>query len=224
MKIIKNEKGIALVMVLVISLMALAMVSALLYMLTQGTTMSGSQKFYHYAEEASYGGTEVATQYLGTMGQINLTTLGAGLNFTASCNCNDPYVFTDNIDLMTGLRTDRCDKLCNPTAQWPAAYDEGAAAGIQVSLNATTNSDLTFTLGVAPQTFDVFVKVVDTVQGNSDVSSLVTGGALGGAGVVASTTGIVSPPHNPFLYRLEVQSQATNNPREQAKMSVLYAF
>lgn len=220
MKIRQNEKGIALVMVLVISLMALAMVSALLYMLTQGTTISGSQKFYRTAEEASYGGVEVATQYLGTMGSLNVL----GMAFTASCNCNDPYIHNDNIDMMTGARTDRCDKLCNPTSQWPVAYDESVTAGMQISLDATVSPDMTFTLGVAPQSFDVFVKIVDTVQGNSEASGIVTSGTLGGAGVVASTTGIVSSPLIPYLYRLEVQSQATNNAREQSKTSVLYAY
>lgn len=228
---IKNEKGIALVMVLILALIGLAIVSALLYMMTQATTMSGAQKFYRTAEEASYGGMELSTGYIAGMGLLNIPLL-PGIGFTAGCNCRDPYVYNDNIDNMTDARSDRCDKLCNPTANWPAGVDEGAAAGVQVSLDPTKMNpitgqptyDMRFTLGGAPTTFEVFAKIVDTVQGNSDVGGIVSSGELQGSGVVAATSGLISPPHSPYLYRLEVQSQSTANPRERARLSILYAF
>ena len=218
---IKNEKGIALVMVLILSLISLALVSALLYMMTQGTTMSGGQKFYRTAEEASYGGVEMAMGYISGRGLLNIPAL-PGLGFTASCNCGDPYIYTDNIDNMTGVRSDRCDKICNPTANW---QNGAPATNNQKALDPTVGFDMRFTLvGGNPTTFEVFAKIVDTVQGNSDLGGLVTSGELGGAGVVASNTGLISPPHNPYLYRMEVQGQATANPRERARLSVLYAF
>lgn len=224
LKYMKNEKGIALVMVMVLSLIALAIVSSLIYMLTQGTIFSGAQKFYRTAEEAGFGGVDLTTQYLSNRGVLDIPAL-PGLAFTSGCSCGDPYVYNDNIDVMTGAASNRCDKMCNPTAEWPAGVDEnGGTAGIQVSLDPTVNWDMRFTLGTLPTTFDVFAKIVDTVQGNSDVGGLVMSGELGGAGVVASNTGLVSPPHNPYLYRLEVQGQATANPRELARMSVLYAY
>jgi len=208
-------------MVLILSLIGLAIVSALLYMLTQATSMSAASKFYRSAEEASIGGMEIATGYIANRGTANIP--GLALNFTNNCDCKDPYVYNDNIDKMTGLASPRCDKLCNPTSNWTAAallYPVAEARAI----DATLRSDMRFTLGVAPATFDVFAKIVDTVQGNSDVGGLVTSGQLGGAGVVASATGLVTPPHNPYLYRLEVQSQATTNPRERARLSVLFAY
>jgi hypothetical protein len=221
---VQNEKGIALVLVLLLSLIGLAMVSALMFMLSQSTIFSGAQKFYRTSEEAGFGGVELTTQYLASRGTLDIPAL-PGLAFTSGCSCNDPYVYNDNIDLMTGAASNRCDKLCNPTTSWPAGVDEHAAAGIQVSLDPTVNADMQYTLpGLQPVTYDVFAKVVDTVQGNSDVGGLVISGELGGAGVVASNSGLVSPPHNPYLYRLEVQAQATNNPREFARMSVLYVY
>ncbi len=226
MKQIKNERGIALVLVLILALIGLGMVSSLLFMLTQGTQFSGSQKFYRTAEEAGFGGVELTTQYLASRGALDIVSPGlTGLSFTSGCNCNDPYTYTDNIDLMTGAASNRCDKLCNPTASWPAALDENAAAGIQVSLNPKVNADMTYVLpGLLPVTYTVYSKLVDTVQGNSDVGGLVLSGELGGAGVVASNSGLVSPPHNPYIYRLEVQAEATNNPREHSRMSVLYLY
>jgi hypothetical protein len=224
MRHIRNQKGIALVLVLILAVIGLAMVSSLLFMLTQGTIFSGAQKFYRTAEEAGYGGVELTTSYLATRGVLDIAAL-PGLTFTSGCNCNDPYVYNDNIDLRTGAASNRCDKLCNPTANWPAGVDEHAAAGIQVSLNPIVNADMTYTLpGLQPVSYSVFAKIVDTVQGNSDVGGLVISGELGGAGVVASNSGLVSPPHNPYLYRLEVQAQATTNPREFSRMSVLYVY
>jgi hypothetical protein len=221
---VKNEKGIALVLVMILAVIALAIVSSLLFMLSQSTIFSGSQKFYRTSEEAGFGGVELTTQYLASRGVLDIAAL-PGLAFTAGCGCNDPYVYNDNIDLMTGAASDRCDKLCNPTANWPATVDENAVAGIQVSLDPAIRPDMQYTLpGLQPVSFTVFAKVVDTVQGNSDVGGLVMSGELGGAGVVASNSGLVSPPHNPYLYRLEVQAQATNNPRERARMSVLYVY
>lgn len=220
---IKNEKGIALVMVLILALIGLAIVSALLFMMTQGTIMSGGQKFYRTAEEASYGGAELAASYLGNRGLLNIPAGGAfsGILFASGCNCGDPYTFTDNVISGTTTHDIRCNKLCNPTNAW----QEGApASNAQKALDPTNTPDFQFTLGIAPATFTVFAKIVDTVQGNSDVGGLVTTGELGGAGVVASNTGLISPPHNPYLYRLEVQTEATANPRERARLSLLYAF
>ena len=214
---IKNEKGIALVLVLILAVISLAMVSSLLFMLSQSTIFSGSQKFYRTSEEAGFGGVELTTQYLASRGVLDIAAL-PGLAFTSGCNCNDPYIYDDNIDLMTGAASNRCDKLCNPTASWPAALRP-------VSLDPTIAPDMLYTLpGLQPVSYSVFAKVVDTVQGNSDVGGLVMSGELGGAGVVASNSGLVSPPHNPYLYRLEVQAQATTNPREFSRMSVLYVY
>jgi hypothetical protein len=204
------------------------MVSALMFMLTQGTQFSGAQKFYRTSEEAGLGGVELTTQYLASMGELQITSPGlTGLAFTSGCSCDtsDPFNPNGNIDRMTGVRSNRCDKLCSPTASWPAALDESAVAGIQVSLDPTINWDMRYTLpGLTPVSYRVFAKVVDTVQGNSFAGGLVMSGELGGAGVVASNSGMTSPPQNPYLYRLEVQAQATNNPREQSRMSVLYVY
>ena len=68
MRFMKNEKGIALVMVLILSLISLAIVSALLFMITQGTQVSGFQKFYRTAEEASLGGAEATAAFIRARG------------------------------------------------------------------------------------------------------------------------------------------------------------
>ncbi len=54
-----NEKGIALVTTLVLGLVALVFIGALLYLLTSGTKISGTEKRYYTALEAAKGGAEL---------------------------------------------------------------------------------------------------------------------------------------------------------------------
>ena len=60
MTIIKNQRGIALVLVMIIALIALAIVSALIYMGTMGTRLSGAEKVYRNSDEAALGGARIA--------------------------------------------------------------------------------------------------------------------------------------------------------------------
>lgn len=193
MKMLRNEKGIALVMVLVLSLISLAVVSSLLFMVTQGTRLSGSVKLYRTAEEASQGGIEQIANLIDDRGT---PTTGTPTTNTA---CLD-------------------EKLAESTADW------ASCTAPEMSLDPSTGPDLTLTFGATPFQFTVSAKIVDTVQGNSETGGLVARGELGGKGVVASTTGLISPPHTPYLHRVEVQSENTANARERARYSVLYAY
>ncbi len=229
-----NERGVALVMVLMLSLIGLAIVSALLYLITQGTTMSGAMRFYRSAEEASVGTADILTDYFENRGTLNivLNINGVmGVPYASGCNCGDPLDPDDNTDENAGsARTCRCDKLCNSTIAWQdsgaaSCDDNGGVAGLQVDLDPRTNPDIgPLLFGTAPNLYRVYVKIVDTVQGNSDVGGIAAPGELGGQGVVSSTSGVVSPPAAPYLYRTEILAENTTNPRENSRMSVLYAY
>jgi len=197
MKRLQNEKGIALVMVLVLALIALAIVSAMLFMITQGTQMSGSFRFFRTAEEASLGGTEIATQFVKNRGTLPGILLNLAITADACLN----------------------EKLTLSRSSWTASCS-ATERSLLIDAADDTTFDMRFDLG----NYRVFSKIVDTIEGNSDTGGIVTSGELGGTGVVASTSGMVNPPHNPFLYKIEVQGQATANPLERARLSVLYAF
>ncbi|MDH4231563.1 MAG: hypothetical protein OEW04_05980 [Nitrospirota bacterium] len=220
-----NEKGIALVLVLILAMISLAIVSALLFMATQGTVISGAQKFYRTAEEAATGAAELSVEYLANRGEFTL--LGASHPILGTlndgCNCGDPMITTDNIDLnvIPNARTCRCDKLCNATADWLATCDENTGvSGMQIDLNPKMNPEFSFELG----NFKVYTKIVDTVSGNTDLGGVAASGELGGSAVSSSAAGIVTPPHSPYLYRMEVQAEDKANPRELSRISVLYAY
>lgn len=226
MRIARNEKGIALVLVLVLALIGLAMVSALVFMVTQGTTLSGAARFYRTADEASAGAAEMTAEYITGMGAMPV------LGYALGCDCGipaDPAIpasYTDNIDNVTGARSCRCNKICNPASQYIAglAGAELARCTGPVSVDAAVNFDnpngVPLTLGA----YSVTYKIIDTVEGNTDMGGIVAPGDLTGGGVVASSGGVYSPPHFPFLYRVEVIARGTANPREQARTSMLYGF
>ncbi|GFP21965.1 hypothetical protein HKBW3S06_01191 [Candidatus Hakubella thermalkaliphila] len=80
-----NEKGIALVMTLVISAIVLAVMAGLIYMITVGTQISGIQKRYKTAHEAALGGAEVAYKYIGVRGDPGIS----GISFLFSPGISD---------------------------------------------------------------------------------------------------------------------------------------
>ena len=54
MQTLRNENGVALVTALMLTLIALTITMALLYMVISSTKMSGAQKRYKTSREASY--------------------------------------------------------------------------------------------------------------------------------------------------------------------------
>jgi hypothetical protein len=68
-----NENGIALVMVLILSAIVLAIIAGLIYMITSTTQISGMQKRYKTALEASIGGAEITYEFIALRGDQNST-------------------------------------------------------------------------------------------------------------------------------------------------------
>jgi hypothetical protein len=207
MRVTLNEKGIALVMVLILSMICLAMVASLLFMISQGSQISGFQKFYRTVEEASLGGASVTAAFIQYRGAAsadmtaNLSNALYGNAAGSSAGCT-------------------AQKILLARASWTACTSAN-----DVSWDPTSNPDMRFDLVGLTQTYRVFGKIIDTIEGNSENSTLVTGGGqLGGAGVVASNSAMISPPHIPYLYSIEIQAQNSATARERSSLSVLYAY
>lgn len=198
--ILQSETGIALVIVLILSFISLAIVSALLYMITEETIMSGAHRFFRTAEEASVGGTEMVGELIENRGSLS-----------ADIQTNLSPVITGDTCFMEKINLSKTD--------WTAACSPP-----EMSLSIDASNPLTFDMNFDLGNFRVFTKIVDTAEGNSDTGGLVTSGELGGEGVVASNTGIMNPPHTPYLYRIEVQAEDRTNPRERSRVSAQYAY
>lgn len=214
---LKSEKGLALVTVLILSLITLAIISTLVYMVIQGTRSSGFYKRYETAREASIGGAELGGDLVLNRGQLSIPLLPMWSSSTGgsflSCDCGDPDNPNDNRD-SNNVRTCMCDKMCDATADWPVACS--------ISLDPTDTPDLEFDIAGVNTNYRVSVKIVDTIRGNSDVS--VGGEQLGGCGVVCSSSSVINAPPMPYLLRVEVNSVDTINPLERARLSALYAY
>lgn len=195
-----DEKGIALVMVLVLSAIALAIMAGLIYMVTVGTQISGGQKRYKTALEAGLGGIDVVYQFIGARGNPNIPNFNFSRAFTNAC--------------MTA-------KLNTSTSKWGAACaDYANATSLTIDPAVSASYDMTLQLGVAPfPIYTAYAKIVDTVEGNSGGDE----GLLKG-GVVTSGTGEVTVVSIPYLYTIEIDAQNQDNPAERAKLSILYQY
>ncbi|PKL51557.1 MAG: hypothetical protein CVV37_05870 [Nitrospira bacterium HGW-Nitrospira-1] len=224
-----NDKGIALVMVLVLAVISLSIMAALIYMLTAGTQTSGIQKRYKTALEAGIGGSEVAYQFITLKGdaadqQAFIVGLNAfaGLNAQVVTDINQCTTTLLNVTLPDG-RT--CASLGNfaglaaklnlPTACWSAGCNR--LTTINPANNATY--DTRFDIGTTTR-YRVYAKIVDTVEGNS------AGGdeGLTKGGVVTPSLAGITAPSMPYLYAIEINSESRDNVDERAKVSVLYQY
>jgi hypothetical protein len=202
MKHMKNQDGIALLTALMFTFICLTMILGLLYMITQGIQASASNKRYKTAREASYGGADIALKevlpqvFQGyTSSQLTGTFSAVNLNIPVSSAC---------------LK----DKLHLPTDQW--------SASCSTSLDPKTSPDMTMQLqatGPNSKPYNVYTKIVDTVQGNSDTSGL----QLEGSGV-AEASNTITPQHFPYIYRVEVEAEKATNAKEKGSLSIQYAY
>lgn len=200
----KNEKGIALITSLLLTLISLAMILVALYMVTQGTRVSGLFKSYKTGLEASYGAADFITKEFipqkitGTL----LTTLGNYGGTVAYGGITDAC-FTTKLTV-------------SPATSWGCG---------SFSLDPTQTPDITLTLAAAGGTpYTVNAKIVDTTAGNTDTSGL----NLIGFGVVEGGGGssIITPQQRPYMYRIEIQGQRQGGTTttERANLSLLYAY
>jgi hypothetical protein len=200
-----KQKGAALITVIALIVVTSAIVAAVYYFIRRGVEVSGLQKKYQTAREASLGGLEVFTKEVLPMA-IGGTTLA---NVVASFNT------ITSAQVQQGA-SNACfsDKLTKTTANW--------AAGCSNTMEAKSSPDIRFTLsGAAPaRPFDVYTKIIDTVAGNSNTSGI----TLEGQGTAESQSGIITAQHFPYLYRMEVQSERQNDATEKANFTVLYAY
>jgi hypothetical protein len=118
MKTLRNEKGFALLFVLILAAIALVMTLGMLTMVGRGSFVSGQQKRYRTAVEASRGGVEAMLQLIAARGiplsftQVdntgNLamkmnTTTGSwiGLDNSITINPGNSSTYDMKVDLVT---------------------------------------------------------------------------------------------------------------------------
>jgi hypothetical protein len=199
---ISSERGVALAMVLILAAMSLAIMAALVYMLTAGTQVSGIQKRYRTALEAGKGGAELAYKLIAARG--NPTIPGVVMNIPA---------------LTIGTNGSCLVQKLNKATSSP--WDMECSNTLAIDPDNSATYDWRFNLGdpAFGSVYTVYAKIVDTVEGNS-------GGDVGlsKGGVVASNSGEITVMSRPYLYTLEVDVENSTNRQERAKYSILYQY
>jgi len=219
-KFLKNNKGVALVTALLLTMILLTITVAMFAMVIRSTELSGAQKRYHNALDAAVGGVEVFTvEALPKLLDYALFP-EAGQDLQARLLLGMP-----GLDATTALSVPLSDCLGAKltSGNWGSACGTGPVLDARKTLDARQEPDMLFTLrsaapngGVVPG-YRVFVKIVSTTRGSSDTS---------GRDLDASATyeAPASDVGSPYLYRMEVSSDRDNNPLERANLSVLYAY
>lgn len=228
MRILKNEKGIALVTSLMFTMISLVICMALLYMVISGARTSGAYKRYKTTLDATYGGTEIVTRDLiGKALKIlpSATTAEFASSFLSAMGSLSTPSFSACLQMRTNM----------PSKEWT-----GACAN--PTTNPSRDPDITFNLNAeSGSQYKVYTKIVDTrewrfssisttsaglpvlinnkIAGNTDRSSteVLAKGATSGSNTV-------KVPHYPYVYKIEIQGQGASNSAEKANISAVYAY
>ncbi|PLX88599.1 MAG: hypothetical protein C0618_03930 [Desulfuromonas sp.] len=124
MRVASSESGIALFTAMLMSLVIMAMVTGVLYFVTQSTKMSGAGKRYATAEEAAVGAVEIMQE------TINLVLW----------NGNVPSILNDADDCVENTVLDETASACETTMDLPSALGG--------SFSATVRFERLFTRGL----------------------------------------------------------------------------
>lgn len=210
MKILDNDRGVALITTLMLTVLTLTISMVMLYMVLQSTKMSGAHKRYKNSLDAAVGGVDIVTMdalpyLIGFAADPNASTLISRLKDSM------------NLEVTSGVSPE-CLQAKLTSKVWG-----GACGTASSNINPKDTPDLTFTLQsqvpgfTAPSGFTVYTKIVSTTPGSTDMS----GRNLEGQSTTEAPPGDVG---SPYLYRIEVSSEKSVNPSEKAALSVLYAY
>lgn len=216
MKLLTNNKGIALVTSLMLTLISLTIVMYLLLMVMSGAKVSGANKRYRTALEASYGGMDLILKEI--IPTIFTKNLAEPSNALAG-------LYPTSFNFTTGTNDCIREKLTMPSTQWGTACSASSDPKIIPDFSLQLNSTST-------DTYTVYTKIVDSVcpdkrpypDGKCTGSDLSGYEQLdGGQGTAAGSSG-VNVQSMPATYRIEIVGEKTNNAKEKSHLSVLYAY
>ncbi len=210
----RTERGAVLLMVVVLSAVVLTVMTALIYMVTSGTQVSGLQKRYKTALEAARGGTDIVYQMVGLR--------GAPADVASFTTAMDTVGLTSSIPLMTSTctgtvgattYTGMAAKLMAPTSSWT-----NCNTSLSIDPGDPSTYDMVFHIGASVK-YNFYAKVVQTVAGNSGGDT-----GLNSDSVVTTGSGEITVSPKPYLYAVEMLAVNPAKNAERAKLTVLYQY
>lgn len=202
---IKNENGIALVMVLVLSAISLAIMSVLIFMITSGTKISGMEKRYLNALEAAYGASE---------------DMFAGGDFSILAELKDGGFNQANYNSFTYASSPACvqQKINSnaSAANWTACGTFTSTTSKVMDPTDTTTYDFAFNVPINNPTHRAFVKIIDSSMGVTVHKILRTGSVVSPRDVGKKRVPV-------YLYSFEVLTVNLANSDDRVRLSFLFA-
>lgn len=194
-KTIGNERGMALVMALILGVIGMLMLASVLYVVRTGAWTSGSQKRYQEALASSHGGMNFFAKEIIQRG-VEGTALSAMGTYGTML---DQVISNDDFN----------KKLTTSGFVGDGTYPNNTI-------------DMTLTLVSEPPNPNMLVDttILRTSQGNSGTSSNV----LVGGGVINTSAGTITPQHFPYMFQVDIQARSAMNTRENARLSAIFAY
>jgi Tfp pilus assembly protein PilX len=148
----RNEKGIALVMALMISLVVMLIIVGTLYLITQSTSMSGAGKRYATASEAADGAVEVMKD------AVNLMMVGEDVASLPLVDGTPPC-------LLDAVLTE--NQICTTTMTLPGTVSGFTATVVLERLYSSTlpGGRLEFARGGGAPTTGIYYRINTVVAG-----------------------------------------------------------
>lgn len=211
-----SERGAVLLVVIILSAIALAVATSLLYMITTSTQISGMEKRFRTARDANFGAVEV----LGQMIFSKQTTTGAV--FLASLNPTYPI---DALGCQGGTgassATGLAAKILYDSSTWNASCKQTGVIDPKVA----NSYDFSFDIGTSP-VYRIYVRIIDTLSGNTlgTYAGQEVGSHLDTHQGVVSTQAELPVENIPYTYLVETLASNLTNATERSRLQLFYQY
>lgn len=203
-----REKGVALVMALIVVSVAAGIFAAVMYFALTGTEVSGLQRKYQSSKEASLGAIDVLTK------DILPQVMGGSELSAVVTSFTKPSAVLPSITPAAGGDSCFRTKLTTVTSLWGTCSSTTDVVGLpDIVFNLKGKSDQ-----VKP--YVVSMKIIDTVSGNSDKTGVVLDL---GSGVVDDSSSLIKIQHFPYLYTILTDANQEGT-TARVNIEVLYAY
>jgi Tfp pilus assembly protein PilX len=213
---LRNERGIALVTALMLTLVSLVLVMALMYFIETGTRVSASAKRYQNVQQAAYGGVSLTVnELIPRLENAIFGNYSSGTNELTTAFASTSLTLPDPACLM--------EKLSSTSAKWSGACSK--------TLDPKSSPDMTFLLksslnppfNQTTQDYIVYTKIVDTpIVGNTDPANL--SNLRKPENINESLQNEGNGVTIPSTYRIEIRAERQQNPQERSNLSVVYSY
>ncbi len=204
---IRNEKGIALIIALIVAVVILILGGMSLYLSTQSTRISGMYKQYRSSEEAAEGAFDLTKNIITKIKKSN----SSGNSIQKPPELKD--IKQKCLEYKLSTLTKNWTNTELSSNQCPNSLDKVESPNVD---DVIDYYDMKYVLG----NYIVYIKIVNSLIGYSSTNPIKAKSISGTEGLKGN---LPSSP-SPYLYRVEIISQSKTNNNDKVHISVLYAW